>query len=1006
MVLPLGGLPSFLPDDASSNDARAFDVQLQTIGSYAEKPKDSNHPPQASIEITSGPSPSARSMHLSGSETRGEENDPADLDTSPIPDPLDSPFLVNDVVVYDDSYIQSRPALGSDDAGKLYAAFEHLVPGNSDIYLATSINGGTSWSSMPLANTSKNESCPSIAIDYSPSAGSEMRYVFFEADELEFAWSDDGSMWNSENFGGGQTWWGRMICPFAAAKGDLVVIVGQYDGQNMSEDKLYVFYTLDGFQNTTGYSLGLSIVDFISQPRVTIIDDDEIFIGMDIQNRTDTDPGKWWHDSMFAHAILTGDSGTDNWDYWAWGSGLSSTVLTSPTVEASLYEVVLAQEVLDPNTGPPTAPPSNTSWLFCAWTDDVRLIISGSAWNECTDSGPFLAFDDSNTSHQKFPKFYRMGKAVHAVWLNGTNVNYRYSGDSGANWVGDLATGDPIKVNEAGTGTAMEAWHSPDFTFASGKPSVVWHDNRGNGSIFFQTFGNVVIYTLHTQPRIWELWVREVGDAWRPPPYSYLWVVGTNHDIECIGTYEFPNGTRYVFTNWDDGSTQNPHTITVDGVDNDIVCVFNGELWLEMINSGGVTIPTSGYQPFGSNITIEAFSPPAPPGGQYIWLGWTGTGNGSYSGPMNPCVDCVTMNESITQIANWQLQWEVVVDTVPSGLVVEINGQPYVAPHNHWFNDSQLYTIFAPSPQAGGPGTRHEFSHWSDGGAQEHNVSVTSPYSTFIAYFIEVNPLPGPPGVSDCQLTGLGLKDVTINWALSPDDGAGDDDVVSYEIYYGTSYSSSGTGYLVLDTLSPGVTSHMHLSAGHGDSNSYFYRICAVDAIGQMTCDPQQASKFSKQLNAGMQLLSIPVSLSNTSIPNVLQTVSFERVIYYDAMAGKRHNWRTFDTRKPYSDLKHINNSMAVWIKVISDSQLSVAGLVPLQTTIHLVVGWNLVGYPSFIDRTVGAALVGATYQTVETFDPTDPPWFLKKLSDTDLMFAGEGYWIHVSSDFDWVLSN
>jgi hypothetical protein len=364
------------------------------------------------------------------------------------------------------------------------------------------------------------------------------------------------------------------------------------------------------------------------------------------------------------------------------------------------------------------------------------------------------------------------------------------------------------------------------------------------------------------------------------------------------------------------------------------------------------------------------------------------------------------MNESITQIANWQLQWEVVVDTVPSGLVVEINGQPYVAPHNHWFNDSQLYTIFAPSPQAGGPGTRHEFSHWSDGGAQEHNVSVTSPYSTFIAYFIEVNPLPGPPGVSDCQLTGLGLKDVTINWALSPDDGAGDDDVVSYEIYYGTSYSSSGTGYLVLDTLSPGVTSHMHLSAGHGDTNSYFYRICAVDAIGQMTCDPQQASKFSKQLNAGMQLLSIPVSLSNTSIPNVLQTVSFERVIYYDAMAGKRHNWRTFDTRKPYSDLKHINNSMAVWIKVISDSQLSVAGLVPLQTTIHLVVGWNLVGYPSFIDRTVGAALVGATYQTVETFDPTDPPWFLKKLSDTDLMFAGEGYWIHVSSDFDWVLSN
>ncbi len=1007
MILPLGGSISLLPDSTHMKDTRTLDVQIETIGSYAEKSNDSNRPTQASVEITSGPSLRAESFHRSGSRTRGEESNPSDLENSPIPDPLDSPFLPLDVVVYDDSYLQWRPSFASDDAGKLYTAFEHAVPGNSDIYLATSVNGGASWTSIPLANTSKNESCPSIAIDYSPIAGSETRYLFYEADELEFAWSDDGSTWNIEDFGGGQTWWGRLVCPFVAALGDLVVIVGQYDGQNISEDKLYVFYTLDRFQNTTGYSLGLSIVDFVSRPRVTIIDDNEIFVGMDIQNRTGPDPGKWWHDSMFTHAILTGDPGTDSWDYWAWGSGLSSTVPTSPTVEASVHAVVLAQEVLDPGVGPPTAPPTNTSWLFCAWTDDVRLIINGSAWNDCADSGPFLAFDDSNVSHQKFPKFYRMGAAVHAVWLNGTDINYKYSPDGGNDWIGDPATDDPYKVNEAGTGTAMEAWHSPDFTFALGKPNIIWHDNRGNGSIYFQTFGNVVIYTLDTQPRMWELWVREVGDAWHPPPYSYLWGVGATHDVECISSYETPNGTRYVFTNWDDGSTQNPHTITVDGIDNDIVCVYNGELWLEMVNPGGVTIPTSGYHPFGSKITIEAFSPPAPPGGQYIWLGWTGSGNGSYTGPMNPCVDCVTMNESITQIANWQLQWDTLFDTVPStGLVLEIAGLLYVAPHNHWLNDSESYNIYAPSIQMGGPGSQYEFSHWSDGGAQRHNVSVTSSGNSFIAYYIEVNPPPAPPGVLDCQLAGSGLGDVMIDWILSPDDGAGENDVVSYEIYFGTTYSSNGSGYLLLNTLLPGATSYVHVGAGHGDNNTYFYRICAVDAIGQTSCDQLQASKFSKHLNSGMTLMSIPLVLSNTNITNVFQTVDFETVIYYDAMAGKRHNWRTFDTRKPYKDLEDINHTMAVWIRVKSDSQLSVAGLVPLQTTIHLVVGWNFVGYPSFIDRTVSDALAGATYQNVETFNPTDPPWFLKRLDDTDLMWAGEGYWIHVSSDFDWVLSN
>ncbi|MCK4443494.1 MAG: hypothetical protein KAW09_03055, partial [Thermoplasmata archaeon] len=720
------------------------------------------------------------------------------------------------------------------------------------------------------------------------------------------------------------------ICPYVAAKGDFVVIVGQYDGQNMSEDKLYVFYTMDGFQNTTGYSLGLSIVDFVSQPRVTIIDNDEVFIGMDIQNRTGPDPAKWWHDSMFAHAVLTGDSGTDHWDYWAWGSGMSSTVPTSPTVEAAGYDVVLAQEVLDPNAGPPKTPPSNTSWLFCAWTNDLRLILNGSAWNECSDSGPFLAFDDTNTSHQKFPKFHREGTTVHAVWLNGTNVNYRYSPDSGAHWFGDPTTGNPVKVNEAGTGTAMESWHSPDLAFANGKPAIVWHDNRGNGSIYFQTFGMVVIMTFDTVPRIWDLWVRKVGDGWHFPPCSYMCQVGSTLEIEVISSYEIPTDIRYVFKQWDDGNTSNPRTFICSAVDPNHVAIFSVEYWLEMINPGGTTIPTSGYYPADSLVTIEAFSPTPPPGGRYLWLGWLGVGSGSYTGPMNPCTDCVTMNESITQIAMWQLQWEVTFETVPSGLVVEINGQPYVAPHIQWFNDSESYSVYAPSPQAGGPGSQYEFSHWSDGGAQEHNVSVISPI-TLIAYFIDVNPSPGPPGVSDCELTGLGLEDVTIEWSLSPDDGAGDDDVVSYGIYYGTTYSSSGSGYLLLDTISGGVTSYVHVGGGHGDSNTYFYRICAVDAIDQMACDPQQASKFSKHLNSGMQLMSIPLSLSNTSIPKVFQTVDFDRIIYYDAMAGKRHNWKTFDTRKPYSDLKHINNTMAVWIEVNSDSQLSVAGLVPLQ---------------------------------------------------------------------------
>jgi hypothetical protein len=186
---------------------------------------------------------------------------------------------------------------------------------------------------------------------------------------------------------------------------------------------------------------------------------------------------------------------------------------------------------------------------------------------------------------------------------------------------------------------------------------------------------------------------------------------------------------------WDDGSTMNPHTITVDPVDPDIVCIYDVEYYLDMINPGGTTNPPSGYQPNDTFVTIEAFAPAAPPGARYIWQGWTGIGLGSYTGTLNPCVSCVYMNESATQIANWQLQWAVNFTTQPAGLVVEIDGAPFVTPHMDWFNDSEMYNINAPSPQSGGPGLRYVFSSWSDMGTQSHPVFVSAADTIFTAIF-------------------------------------------------------------------------------------------------------------------------------------------------------------------------------------------------------------------------------------------------------------------------------
>ncbi len=275
--------------------------------------------------------------------------------------------------------------------------------------------------------------------------------------------------------------------------------------------------------------------------------------------------------------------------------------------------------------------------------------------------------------------------------------------------------------------------------------------------------------------------------------------------------------------------------------------------------------------------------------------------------------------------------------------------------------------------------------------------------STTFAFIEDMEP--GAAVILDAVLSGGSNEDVTFSWTLSPDDSGIENDVVGYEIYYGTSYDKDGLGYSLLDTVPSGTTTYTHTDGGHSDNNTYFYVVKAVDDIGQKSFEGQ-AVKLARHLPTGMQLISIPVLLSNTTVQDVFKTVDFKVIRYYDAMAGKRHNWKTFDTRKPYNSLTNVNEKMALWVDITKESHLVAAGLVPVSTTIRLVVGWNFIGYASFFDAAVGDTFAGATYQNVEGFDPTDPPWFLMRLSDTGIMAFGNGYWIHVSEEFEWTVTN
>ena len=262
---------------------------------------------------------------------------------------------------------------------------------------------------------------------------------------------------------------------------------------------------------------------------------------------------------------------------------------------------------------------------------------------------------------------------------------------------------------------------------------------------------------------------------------------------------------------------------------------------------------------------------------------------------------------------------------------------------------------------------------------------------------------PRKPVNVGARLSGENLEDVTLTWSLSPDDGAGSRSVVGYKILRNSTYEQDAAGYQLLASLPNGTGTFVDSLAGEGDPSTYFYCICAFDASDNTECAAEQLGKFTHPLSRGPNLVSIPLIQSDESIETVLQTVEYEKAWSYDSFSQE---WRWFMNSKNYRrGLWNISHTEGLWMNVTTNSNLTVAGIVPAQTQIQLTTGWNLVGYPSFYPKyRISDLKATLPVDRVETYDPSAPPNFLRPLTDADFMSPSQGYWVRASSDALWTV--
>ena len=163
-------------------------------------------------------------------------------------------------------------------------------------------------------------------------------------------------------------------------------------------------------------------------------------------------------------------------------------------------------------------------------------------------------------------------------------------------------------------------------------------------------------------------------------------------------------------------------------------------------------------------------------------------------------------------------------------------------------------------------------------------------------------------------------------------------------------------------------------------------------------------------LTSGWNLISSPLILSDPSPSAVFSSVSgnYGDVFAYDG-CDTADPWEWFNPGIPGNDLTAVSHQLGYWVDMTSADILSLSGEHPLETTINLCQGWNLIGYPSVVTQPIETALssIAGHYSLVKQYKASDfdDPWKVYNpsapadLSDLKEMVPGYGYWIYITTE-------
>jgi hypothetical protein len=271
-----------------------------------------------------------------------------------------------------------------------------------------------------------------------------------------------------------------------------------------------------------------------------------------------------------------------------------------------------------------------------------------------------------------------------------------------------------------------------------------------------------------------------------------------------------------------------------------------------------------------------------------------------------------------------------------------------------------------------------------------------------------------PNPVTNVRAELTGANDITVYW-----DESSSLDVDHYEIWYvQNGWDATGNSYAWLNSAPTGTTTFIHTNRGINNQNTYTYQLRTIDVAGHETRTTIQAAKFGRTLAISQSdwwLLGSCLVQSDTSLGHVIQGQGFPASWDY-AMAWDAGNqkWISYVEGRPaiFNDLTDISNEMGFWLHTTANARFATAGYVS-DMNVNLYAGWNLVPYPyaerlkttAEIEVDLVANCPGYVPGSLSIFDYSQP-YGIDAPDGTEQILSEEGFWIQVTTDTNWFVSN